>query len=149
MTKQLVKDWMTPDPITVDGKTTLTAAYHLMRLNRVRRLLVVDSQDRLLGILTWGDVREAKPKHRPSMADVDAWAAHFLTATMEIGEIMTPNPVTVTPEMLIHEAAGLMLQHSIGGLPVVADGRVVGVLTESDIYRFVVENTPRRPGHHT
>jgi CBS domain-containing protein len=149
MTKQLVKDWMTSDPITVDGKTTLTAAYHLMRLNRVRRLLVVDSQDRLLGILTWGDVREAKPKHRPPLEDVDAWATHFLTATMEVSEIMTPNPVTVTPEMLIHEAAGLMLKHKIGGLPVVADGRVVGVLTESDIYRFVVENTPQQPGYRT
>jgi acetoin utilization protein AcuB len=139
MTKHLVKEWMSPDPIKVDNKVGVSVAYHLMRLNEVRRLLVVDDHDELVGIVTWGDIRESRPKRRPPAQQIDAWESHFLVATMEVTEIMAPNPVTVTPETSIGEAARLMLEHKVGGLPVVEGRRIAGIITESDIFRFVME----------
>jgi acetoin utilization protein AcuB len=139
MNKHLVKDWMSVNPITVDSKVGVSVAYHLMRLNGVRRLLVVNDEGELIGIVSLGDIRGARPKERSTQPRQDAWESHFLAATLEVTEIMTPNPITVTPESSIHEAARLMLKHKIGGLPVVRGRRIVGILTESDIYRFVVE----------
>jgi acetoin utilization protein AcuB len=139
MTKHLVKEWMSPDPIKVDNKVGVSVAYHLMRLNEVRRLLVVDDHDELVGIVTWGDIRESRPKRRPPAQQIDAWESHFLVATMEVTEIMTPNPITLTPETSIGEAARLMLEHKVGGLPVVEGRCIAGIITESDIFRFVME----------
>lgn len=139
MNKRLVKDWMSPKPITVDSKVGVSVAYHLMRLNEVRRLLVLNDSDDLVGIVTWGDIRAARPKARASMEARDAWESHFLTATMEISEIMTPNPITVAPDASIREVARLMLEHKIGGVPVLDGKRIAGILTETDLCRFVVE----------
>jgi len=61
---------------------------------------------------------------------------------LAVREKMTPDPVTVTPDCSVRLAASLMLAHKIGGLPVV-DGTVVGMLTESDLFRFLVENFPK------
>jgi CBS domain-containing protein len=142
MEKNLVRNWMTAAPITIDAKTNLSVAHHLMRLNNVRRLPVVNNQEKLVGIVTWGDIREARPKQSPSLHRLDAWEERFLAATMEISEIMTPNPVTVAPDMSIRQAVELMLHHKIGGLPVVERGRVVGIITESDIFRFLIDTLP-------
>ncbi|MCL4857972.1 MAG: CBS domain-containing protein [Caldilineaceae bacterium] len=139
MTKSLVREWMSPKPITVDSKVGVSVAYHLMRLNEVRRLLVLNDNDELVGIVTWGDIRAAHPKSRASLETRDAWESHFLTATMEIREIMTPNPVTVSPDTSMREAARLMLEHKIGGVPVLDGKRIAGILTETDLCRFVVE----------
>lgn len=141
MAKYLVKEWMTPDPITVDSDNNVSVAYHLMHLNNVRRLPVLDETGTLVGIITWGDIREARPKASLAEQRGSEWEAHFLAATMEVREVMTPDPFTVTPDTSVRQAAVLMLRHKIGGLPVV-DGNVVGMLTESDLFRFLVENFP-------
>ena len=139
MERLLVKDWMTPDPITVEPDTTLPAAYHLMKLNQIRRLPVVDSQGRLVGIVTLGDIREARPKES---ATLSIWELHSMVAGLQVQEFMSPQPITVTPDTPIREAAQLMLQHKVGGLPVVEEGRLVGIITDSDIFRLLVERLP-------
>lgn len=133
----LVKDWMTPDPITITSETTLPVAYHLMKLHSVRRLPVVRDDGRLIGIVTMGDIREARPKEGTSL---NLWEVHIAAASLEVRDFMTPGPLTVSPEMPIGEAALLMLRHKIGGLPVVVGEEVVGIITESDIFRVLVEN---------
>lgn len=139
MERLLVKDWMTPNPITVEPETTLPAAYHVMKLNDIRRLPVVDSQGRVVGIVTMGDIREARPKQS---AVLNLWELHSLAASLEVQDFMTPHPVTVTPETPIRKAAEFMLQHKVGGLPVVEGGRLVGIITDSDIFRLLVEQLP-------
>ena len=131
-----VADCMTRDPITVDPRTTLPIAYQLMRINNVRRLPVVDEDGRLVGIVTMGDVREARPKETEGLS---SWELHLKTASLEVREFMTPNPLTVGPEDSLRTAARLMLDHKVGGLPVVEDGRVVGIITVSDILRLLLE----------
>jgi CBS domain-containing protein len=134
----LVKEWMTADPITVDTTNNLSTAYHLMRLNSVRRLPVLDEAERLAGIITWGDIREARPKGSGSLHMEPAWEIHFLAGIRGVQEFMTPNPVTVTPQTPIRRAVQLMLENKIGGLPVVKDNRVVGIISETDIFRFLL-----------
>ncbi|MEZ4710418.1 MAG: CBS domain-containing protein [Caldilineaceae bacterium] len=138
MDKFLVKDWMTEDPIMVDTTNNLSTAYHLMRMNSVRRLPVVDEADRLVGIVTWGDIREARPKANASMGIEPTWEIHFLAGIRGVQEFMTPNPVTVTPQTPIRRAAELMLENKIGGLPVVEHDHVVGMISETDIFRFLL-----------
>lgn len=139
MERLLVRDWMTPNPITVEAETTLPAAYHVMKLNGIRRLPVVDSHGRLIGVVTLGDIREARPK---SSATLNILELHSLVAGLEVRDFMSRQPITVAPDTPIRRAAQLMLHHKIGGLPVVDMGRLVGIITDSDIFRVLVEQLP-------
>jgi len=135
MTKNLVRDWMTANPITVDPKTTLPEAHKIMKDRRIRRLPVVD-RGHLVGIVTLGDIREAEPSDATTLS---IFELHYLLAKLTIGEIMTREPITISVNATIREAAKIMLQHKIGGLPVMEDGKLVGIITESDIFRVMAQ----------
>ncbi len=137
MKEMFVRDWMTPNPIVVSPDTTLPDAYQLMRSSRIRRLPVV-KHGKLVGIVTLGDIREARPSDATSLS---IYEMNYLLSQLTIGEIMTRDPITVTPETSIAEAAQLMLEHKIGGLPVLDGDQIVGIITESDIFRVIVEQT--------
>ena len=135
MAEQLVKDWMTTDVIVVPSNATLPRAKRLMRDRSVRHLPVVDD-GRLVGIITWGDVREASASDSTTLS---IFELHTLLDQLSVRQIMTRNPITVCPITTIASAAHLMLQHKIGGLPVIDHkGRLVGIITESDIFQMVV-----------
>jgi CBS domain-containing protein len=108
-----------------------------MREHKVRRLPVVQA-GKLAGIVTLGDVREAGPSDATSLS---IFELNYLLAKLTIGEIMTKNPVTVAAETSLHDAAQIMLEKKIGGLPVMEGDNLVGIITESDIFRAVVELT--------
>jgi CBS domain-containing protein len=135
MKTALVRDWMTPNPITVGPELSLPDAWQRMKAHNIRRLLVVD-QDHLVGIVTRGDLRGAQPSEATTLS---IFELHYLVGRITLAEIMTRHPVTVSPTTTIQEAARLMLQHKVAGLPVVDEGRVVGIITESDIFRLVVK----------
>jgi len=141
MKTQQVQDWMTPNPITIEPDTVLGQANRLMKEHKIRRLPVVD-HGKLVGIVTLGDLREASPSDATALS---IFEIHYLLAKLTISDIMTRNPITVSPDTTIYDAAQLMLEHKIGGLPVVQEGKVVGVITESDIFRMVVQEG-HRPG---
>lgn len=138
MKKELVKTWMTDAVVTIAPDTSLVAAHDLMIKEEVRRLPVVTENGRLLGIVTLGDVRGAEPSTATSLS---IWELNFLLAKLKVEKIMTQNPVTVGAEATIGEAARLMLENRISGLPVVDQaGTLVGIITESDIFSMVVLN---------
>ncbi len=134
MRKQVVKDWMTPNPITIMDNATLPEATQLMKDWNIRRLPVVVA-GRLIGIITWGDIREASASDSTSL---DKFELSYLLDKVTVGQIMTESPITVRPLTTIARAAQLMLEHKIGGLPVVTHGQLVGIITESDIFRMLV-----------
>jgi acetoin utilization protein AcuB len=135
MKLELVRDWMTHRVITVTPETTLTDAERLMVTKTIRRLPVLED-GRLVGIVTYGDIRRAQPSAATSL---NIWELNYLLAKVKVSEIMTPNPVTVSQNATIGEAAQLMLNNMISGLPVVdGQGDLVGIITESDIFRLVV-----------
>ncbi|MDH3944628.1 MAG: CBS domain-containing protein [Anaerolineae bacterium] len=135
MKKNFVKDWMSDQPVTIPPETTVPEAYQVLKDNNVRRLPVIDGS-KLVGIVTRGDVREAGPSDATSLS---IYELNYLLAKLSVGEIMTKDPITVTPETSLHEVAKIMLESKIGGLPVVADGKVVGIITESDVFRAMIE----------
>lgn len=133
--RPLVRDWMTKDVMTVDAKTTLPEAHRIMKERKIRRLPVVDQHGRLAGIITRGDVREASPSDATSLS---IYEVHYLLAQLTVDSIMTKDPVTVTPDTPIKDAARIMLEKKISGLPVVEDGHIVGIITESDIFEGLI-----------
>lgn len=140
MKKELVKDWMTRDVVTISSDMTLPEAHRLMIDRKIRRLPVVD-HGRLVGIVTRGDIRGAEPSGATSLS---IWEVNYLLARLKIGELMSSNPATISAEATIGEAARLMLEKKISGLPVVDQARqVVGIITESDIFRMVVQEWHR------
>jgi acetoin utilization protein AcuB len=136
MKKELVRDWMSSDVVTIRPDTTLPEAHKLMIDEEIRRLPVVDIENRLLGIVTIGDVRSAEPSPATSLS---IWEMNYLLASLKIDKIMSKNPKTITPDSTIGEAARMMLENRISGLPVVdGENHVIGILTESDIFSMVV-----------
>lgn len=136
MKHKYVKDWMSSDPIVITPDTALPEAYKLMKERRVRRLPVVTGSGKLVGIVTLGDVREASPSDATTLS---IYELNYLLAQLSVDRIMTRDVLVVGPDTTIREAARMMLDRKIGGLPVVENGKVVGILTESDIFRMIVQ----------
>ncbi len=128
-----IRDMMTSNPITVDSETLILDAQKLMREKRIRRLPVVD-KGKLVGIVTHHDLLQASPSPATSLS---VYELNYLLAKMKVKEIMKKNPITVTPDTPFEEALRVGQEKRIGSFPVVEDGKVVGIATESDIIRFL------------
>jgi CBS domain-containing protein len=140
MKQDLVKHWMTRDVITITPDTSLSEAHRLMTEKRIRRLPVVD-HGKLVGLITLGDVRSAEPS---AASTLSVWEMNNLLAKLTVAEIMTREPVTINQEATISTVAEIMLEKKFSGLPVVDEqGQLVGIITESDIFRLVVREWGR------
>lgn len=131
----LVKDKMSVNVYTVSPQTALPDALALMEEKKVRRLPVVEN-DRLVGIVTLLDLVRASPSPATSLS---VWELNYLLAKLPVKDIMARKLLTVHPDMPIDEAAKIMREHRIGGLPVVEDGKLVGMITETDIFTAFLE----------
>lgn len=138
MKKELVREWMSTDVITIAPETTLPEAHQIMTNEEIRRLPVVDKDGRLVGIVTIGDIRGAEPSPATSLS---IWEMNYLLSTLKVEKIMTRLPKTIEAEATIGEAARVMLENRVSGLPVVDEQhQVIGIITESDIFSMVVLN---------
>lgn len=133
--KHLVAEIMTRNPVTVTPRNAIRTAINLMREGGYRRVPVVD-RGRLVGIITDRDLRRAA--NSPFVVR-EQWYDNFILDHIEVGSCMTPNPLTVEPTASIEDAARLMRSHKIGGLPVVTEGQLVGIITETDLLDFLIE----------
>ncbi len=132
---RVVADIMTSNPVTVTSRNAIRTAVNLMREGGFRRVAVVD-HGRLVGIITDRDLRRAA--NSPFVVR-EQWYDNFILDHIEVGSCMTPNPITVAPTAPVAEAARLMRDHKIGGLPVVTDGQLVGIISEMDLLDFLIE----------
>ena len=136
MKQELVKDWMSTNLITIRPYTSLSEAHRLMTDYKIRRLPVLDNK-KLMGIVTRGDIRGAEPSGATSLS---IWELNYIIARLRIQDIMTENPITIKDTATIEQAAKIMLDKKVSGLPVIgSDGSMVGIITESDIFRLVVK----------
>jgi acetoin utilization protein AcuB len=117
--------------VTVRPDISMRAAVDLMRVHQVRHLLVTDEQERLLGILTDRDVRHAA--FLPMLARHLAWEERRLKAP-RVRDVMTWGVVTIDPGAELTRAGLLMFERRIGSLPVTVQGRLVGLITERDVF---------------
>lgn len=125
---------MTPDPETVSASTPIMDAMQRMRRGGYRRLPVVED-DRLVGIVTDRDLKEATPS---SATTLSVYELNFLLSRMTVAEVSTSSPITVRDDDPVEQAALAMEEHRISGLPVERDGRLIGILTITDLLRAFV-----------
>ncbi len=136
----LVKDVMTKDPFTIDPEAALGTAIDVMRAKNLRHLPVVDEVGQLVGIITDRDLRQAA--FAPAISEYLAASAQRrlrqLADTLDdlrVRDAMTWVVVTTHPDAPVGHAALIMSERRVGSLPVLAGGRVVGILTERDVLR--------------
>lgn len=128
-----IRDVMTKNPITVDSETLVIDARKIMQENNIRRLPIVD-KGKLVGIVTQHDLLEASPSPATSLS---VHELNYLLSKMKVKEIMKRNPVTISPDTPFEEALKIGQEKKIGSFPVVENGKLVGIATESDIVRFM------------
>ncbi len=133
----MVSEWMTSPVLSITPSTPIANAHQMMKDYGIRRLPVVED-NRLVGIITLGDVREASPSDATTLS---IWELNYLWAQLTVDRVMSRKVLTVHPTDLVLEAARIMLEHKVSGLPVVNQrDELIGIVTESDIFRMLVES---------
>ena len=127
-----VGDVMTRTLVTTPPETSVLDAQVRLAREGIRHLLVTGEGGELLGIVTDRDIRLNLPSPATSLS---VWEMKGLLDRLTVGEIMTKAVITVGPRRELSEAAVLMLEHKIGALPVLEDGRLAGIVTETDLLR--------------
>jgi len=134
----LIENWMNPKVITVNIDDSMLDASKILKEHGIRRLPVL-KDGKLVGIVTDRDLKRASP------SDATSLAAHellYIIANIKVGEIMTKDPVTVPFNYTVEEAAEILLEKKISGMPVVdKDGNVVGTITQTDIFKVLISVT--------
>lgn len=139
-----VKNWMTTDVVSVGPDTSLLKVGKLMKDHHIRRIPVVDEQGQVIGIISDRDVRDASPSKATTL---DMYEMHYLLAELKAKNIMTAKPITVKPTDTVEQAALIMLDNKVGGLPVVDDaGKLVGIISDHDVFKAMVDITGARLG---
>jgi acetoin utilization protein AcuB len=134
----LVKDWMTADPITVGPDTSVMKTSQMMKENNVRRLPVLDESGKLVGIVSDRDLKEASPSKATTL---DVHELYYLLSELKVKDIMSRKVRTILPNDTVEKAAVIMLESKVTGLPVAEDGKVVGILSEGDVFRVLTSIT--------
>jgi acetoin utilization protein AcuB len=132
----LVRDRMTPNPTTIALDTSLKDALDLIRSQPFRHLPVVDGEGKLAGIVTEKTLVYASPSPELSLS---VFEIDHLMRKIQVSQVMSGKAVTVSSDLPLEEAARVMVDHRIGCLPVVDEGELVGIISDTDIFRVFVE----------
>jgi acetoin utilization protein AcuB len=127
---------MSCHPVTINADVPITEALRVMRERQVRRLPVLDQEGRMIGIVSEKDLLYASPSPATSLS---IYEMHYLLSRLRVTELMTTEVVITTPDTPLEEAARIMTDNKIGGLPVMEEGKLVGIITETDIFKVFLE----------
>lgn len=131
----LVGERMSHPVITVSPDTPVLDAVDMLRKEHIRRAPVVHD-GKLVGIVSEKDMLNASPS---SATLLSVWEVNYLVSKIKVKDVMTRKVLTVTEDTPIEEAARIMADNKVGGLPVMRDGKVVGIITETDIFKLLLE----------
>jgi len=132
----IIRDVMTKAPVTVTEDTNVTEAKALMTKNNFSKLPVLDKSKRVIGIITKNDIQKASPSDATTL---DMYELSYVLSKLTVGKFMTKKVITVQETEVIEEAARLMVDNNIGCIPVMDDDVLVGIVTESDLFRLFTE----------
>ena len=137
MQQYLVCEVMSQPAIVIEWGESILEASALMEARQVRRLPVVDDENIVIGIISLGDVREAISVY----STASPYAPDQDEILLAVDEVMSTPAVTVTLDATLLEVVHLLVEHKVGGIPVIdIDGRSLGMITESDIFRLLIQN---------
>lgn len=131
----LVKERMSQPVITVKPNLPIMEAMNLMKQEHIRRTPVI-KDGKLVGIISDKDLLNASPSDVTSLS---VWEINYLLSQITVDEVMTKKVITVDENTPIEEAARIMADNKIGGIPVTRDGKVVGLITETDLFKIFLE----------
>ena len=132
----LVGDRMTERPITVNEDTPVDRALRLMRDEKVRRFPVLDKRGKLVGIVSEKDLLYVSPSPATSLS---MYEIPYLLSKIKVRDTMAKDVISVAEDTPLEEAARIMADNKIGGLPVTRDGKLVGIITETDLFKVFLE----------
>jgi acetoin utilization protein AcuB len=134
----LVKNWMSRNVVTIDRDASMNQAFKVLKENNIRLLPVLKNK-KLVGIVTDRDLKRASASDATSL---DAHELKYLLEKVKVADIMTSDPIRVSPELTIEETAEILQKEKISGVPVVdASDAVVGVITQTDIFKVIMSLT--------
>jgi acetoin utilization protein AcuB len=131
----LVSERMSKPVITISPDLPIADALNLMKTEHIRRAPVV-KDGKLLGIVSDKDLLNASPSPVTSLS---IWEMNYLMSKVTVAKVMSSNVMTITEDTPIEQAARIMADNKIGGLPVLRDGQVVGIVTETDLFKVFLE----------
>jgi acetoin utilization protein AcuB len=128
----LVRDLMTRNPITITGEMTAMDALNLMREKKVRRLPVLNPEGRIAGMVSEKDLLYASPS---PVTSLNVWEVKEMLHLLTVTKIMSTKVITIADDAPLEDAAVLMASNKISGLPVVSGKSLVGMITETDLFK--------------
>ncbi len=131
----LVGDRMSHPVITISPGLPITEALNLMRKEHIRRMPVIEDGE-LVGIISDKDLLNASPSPATSLS---IWEMNYLLSKITVDDVMTREVSTISTDTPIEEAARIMTDNKVGGLPVMKNERVVGIITETDLFKIFLE----------
>lgn len=131
-----IKHWMTVNPITVEPEALIIDAKAVMREHKIRRLPVVDKKGKLVGIVTYRNIIEASPSAATSLSIHEL---NYLILKLQVKDVMRKNPITVSPDDNVTDVMLEGHKKGIGSFPVVEKGRLVGIVTETEIFTAMIQ----------
>jgi acetoin utilization protein AcuB len=127
---------MSSPVVTIGPEIPIQEALKLMQEKRIRRFPVVDERGKLVGLVSEKDLLNASPSGATSLS---VWELNYLLSKIQTADIMTKDVVTISKDTPLEEAARIMADNKIGSLPVVEDGTVLGIVTETDLFKIFLE----------
>jgi acetoin utilization protein AcuB len=127
---------MSKHPLTISEDESLSETHKYMQEQSVHHLPVLNKAGEMVGIVTEEDLLKAQPS---AVTSLSVWEIHYLLTRVKVKDVMVRDVITATEDIPIEDAAGLMLSHKVGCLPVMRDGKLVGIITESDLFRTFME----------
>jgi len=140
----LIRDWMSRDVISATPEMSMMRAAKLMKEHSFDRLPIVDKDNKLVGIISDRDIKEASPSKATTL---DVHELYYLLSEIKVNDIMTRDVVAAKPDDTVENAALVMLERDFSGMPVVDDdGRLTGIITDKDIFKVLLSITGARHG---
>ena len=127
---------MTKPPVAVTEDTSIDRALRLMQDENVRRFPVLGKGGRLVGIISEKDLLYASPSPATTLS---MWEIPYLLSKIKVKDVMVKKVVTVTEDTPLEEAARIMADNQVGGLPVMQRDKLVGIITETDVFKVLLE----------
>jgi acetoin utilization protein AcuB len=132
----IIERRMTRNPVTATPDMSVAEASALMKREKVHRLPVLDKDKKLVGIISEKDILYASPS---PVSSLSIHEMAYLLSQLTVKKLMTRDVVTITKDTTVEEAARLMVDQDLSSLPVLEDGKLIGIVSKSDLFKILLE----------
>lgn len=132
----IIESRMTRNPVTVGPDVTVEEAAKIMKQEKVHRLPVLDKDKRLVGVISEKDILRALPS---PVSSLSAYEMPYLLSKLTVKKLMSKDPITISKDTIVEDAARLMVDQDLSCLPVMDGDKLVGIVSKSDLFKMLLE----------